>query len=60
MVSDKTSGRGDEKLLMEYGRVTDRELESIREIVGSERMSVGESILDLHGKDESFTSKAKA
>ncbi|MGD0917616.1 MAG: FAD-binding oxidoreductase [Thermodesulfobacteriota bacterium] len=39
---------------MEYGRVTDRQLESIREIVGSERMSTGESILDLHGKDESF------
>jgi D-lactate dehydrogenase (cytochrome) len=39
---------------MEYGRVTDKELESIREIVGSERMSTGESILDLHGKDESF------
>jgi D-lactate dehydrogenase (cytochrome) len=39
---------------MGYGKVTDRELESIREIVGSERMSTGESILDLHGKDESF------
>ena len=39
---------------MEYGKVTDRELESIRGIVGSERMSVGESVLDLHGKDESF------
>jgi hypothetical protein len=51
VVSGKTSGWGDEKLLMEYGRVTDRELESIRKIVGSERMSVGESILDLHGKD---------
>lgn len=39
---------------MEYGKVTERELESIREIVGSERMSTGESVLDLHGKDESF------
>jgi D-lactate dehydrogenase (cytochrome) len=39
---------------MEYGKITDRELEFIRELVGSERMSVGESILDLHGKDESF------
>jgi len=39
---------------MEYGKITDRELEFIRELVGSERMSVGESVLDLHGKDESF------
>jgi D-lactate dehydrogenase (cytochrome) len=39
---------------MEYGKITDRELEFIRETVGSERMSVGESVLDLHGKDESF------
>jgi D-lactate dehydrogenase (cytochrome) len=39
---------------MKYGKVTDRELESIRGIVGSERMSIGESVLDLHGKDESF------
>jgi D-lactate dehydrogenase (cytochrome) len=39
---------------MEYGKVTDKELESIRGIVGSERMSIGESVLDLHGKDESF------
>jgi D-lactate dehydrogenase (cytochrome) len=39
---------------MEYGKVIDKELESIRGIVGSERMSIGESVLDLHGKDESF------
>lgn len=39
---------------MGYGKVTDKELEFIRAIVGSERMSTGESILDLHGKDESF------
>ncbi len=39
---------------MAYGRVTDRELESIRGIVGTERVSIGESVLDLHGKDESF------
>ncbi len=39
---------------MEYGKVTDRELEWIRGIVGSERMSTGESVLDLHAKDESF------
>jgi D-lactate dehydrogenase (cytochrome) len=39
---------------MEYGKVTDKELEFIRGIVGLERMSVGESVLDLHSKDESF------
>jgi D-lactate dehydrogenase (cytochrome) len=44
---------------MAYGKVTDRELESIRGIVGSERMSMGESILDLHGKDESFHRKRR-
>lgn len=37
-----------------YGKVTDRELESIRGIFGVERVSIGESVLDLHGKDESF------
>jgi len=44
---------------MEYGRMTDRELESIRKIVGSERISMGESILDLHSKDESFHQRQK-
>jgi D-lactate dehydrogenase (cytochrome) len=44
---------------MEYGKVTDRELVSIRKIVGSERMSVGESVLDLHSKDESFHQRHK-
>jgi len=39
---------------MGYGKVTERGLGVIRKIVGSERMSTGESILDLHGKDESF------
>jgi D-lactate dehydrogenase (cytochrome) len=39
---------------MEYGKLTSKDLDCIREIVGSERMSTGESILDLHGKDESF------
>jgi len=39
---------------MEYGKVTNKELEFIRSIVGPERMSIGESILDLHSKDESF------
>src|SRR4030043_685382 len=44
---------------MAYRKVTYRELESIRGIVGSERMSTGESILDLHGKDESFHRKRR-
>ena len=39
---------------MSYGKVTDRELEFIKGVVGSERMSTGESVLNLHGKDESF------
>src|SRR3990170_4259696 len=39
---------------MTYGKVTDKELDFIREIVGPERVSTGESVLDLHGKDESF------
>jgi D-lactate dehydrogenase (cytochrome) len=44
---------------MEYGRVADKELEFIRKIVGSERISMGESILDLHSKDESFHQRRK-
>ena len=44
---------------MEYGRVTDRELESIKKIVGPKRISIGESILDLHAKDESFHQRRK-
>ena len=44
---------------MEYGKVTDKELEFIRSIVGPERMSIGESILDLHSKDESFHQRRK-
>ncbi len=39
---------------MTYGQVTVRDLEWIRSIVGAERVSTGESILDLHSKDESF------
>ena len=45
--------------MTEYGKVTERVLESIREIVGRERMSRGESVLDLHGKDESFHGRRK-
>ena len=44
---------------MKYGKVTNKVLEFIRSIVGSERMSVGESVLDLHSKDESFHQKHK-
>lgn len=40
--------------MMEFGKVAQRELDLIQGIVGSERMSVGESVLDLHGRDESF------
>jgi D-lactate dehydrogenase (cytochrome) len=48
-----------EKFFMEYEKVTDRELEFIKKIVGPERISVGESILELHSKDESFHQKRK-
>src|SRR4030066_1425117 len=40
--------------MMKYGKVTERELDLLRKIVGPGRMSTGESVLDLHGKDESF------
>ena len=44
---------------MEYRKVADRELELIKGIVGEGRVSTGESILDLHGKDESFHSRRR-
>jgi D-lactate dehydrogenase (cytochrome) len=44
---------------MSYGKLTDQELDFIRRIVGPERMSLGESVLDLHGKDESFHPKRR-
>jgi D-lactate dehydrogenase (cytochrome) len=44
---------------MGYGKLTDRELAFIKGIVGTERMSLGESVLDLHGKDESFHPKRR-
>ena len=44
---------------LKYGKVTDKELEFIRSIVGPERLSTGESILDLHSKDESFHQRRK-
>jgi D-lactate dehydrogenase (cytochrome) len=39
---------------MNYGKVTEKELETFRGIVGPERISIGQSVLDLHAKDESF------
>jgi len=45
--------------LVEYGKLTDKELDFIKGVVGRERMSVGESVLDLHGKDESFHPKRR-
>jgi D-lactate dehydrogenase (cytochrome) len=44
---------------MEYGNLTQRGLEFIRGIVGPDRMSTGESVLDLHGKDESFHQRCR-
>src|SRR4030066_2580076 len=45
--------------MMKYGKVMERELDLLREIVGPERMSTGESVLDLHGKDESFNHRQR-
>ena len=39
--------------------MTSNELEFIKSIVGPERMSQGESVLDLHSKDESFHLKKR-
>lgn len=44
---------------MKYTRVTNKELEFIRSVVGPERMSTGQSVLDLHSKDESFHPQRK-
>ncbi len=44
---------------MKYTKVTDQDLEFIRSLVGSDRMSTGESVLDLHSKDESFHQRRK-
>jgi D-lactate dehydrogenase (cytochrome) len=38
---------------MDYGKITETELDLLREIVGPDRVSTGESVLDLHGGDES-------
>jgi len=42
-----------------YTKVTNKELKFIQSLVGSERMSTGESVLDLHSKDESFHQRRK-
>ncbi len=44
---------------MEYTKVTKKELEFIQSLVGSGRLSTGESVLDLHSKDESFHQRRK-
>jgi len=44
---------------MTYGKLTNKELDFVREIVGPDRVSTGESVLDLHGKDESFHRKRR-
>ena len=44
---------------MKYAKVTKKELEFIQSLVGSERLSTGESVLDLHSKDESFHQRRK-
>jgi D-lactate dehydrogenase (cytochrome) len=44
---------------VKYAKITEKELELIKSIVGPERLSAGESVLDLHSKDESFHPKRK-
>ncbi len=44
---------------MSYGKFTNVELDLIRDIVGPDRVSTGESVLNLHGKDESFHRKRR-
>ena len=48
-----------EKNSVKYTKVTNKELEFIRSMVGAERMSTGESVLELHSKDESFHQRRK-
>jgi len=48
-----------QKTSAKYSKVTGQELDFIRSIVGPDRMSQGESILDLHSKDESFHLRKK-
>jgi len=43
-----------QKNSVKYAKVTKKELELIKSIVGPERVSTGESVLSLHSKDESF------
>jgi D-lactate dehydrogenase (cytochrome) len=45
--------------VVKYTKVTNKELDFIRSIVGPERLSTGESVLDLHSKDESFHPRRK-
>jgi len=39
---------------MTYGNVTKDDIATLKSIVGSERVSTGESVIELHSKDESF------
>ncbi len=48
-----------EKNSVKYTKVTNKELEFIQSLVGPERMSTGESVLELHSKDESFHPRRK-
>lgn len=48
-----------QKTSAKYSKMTSKELEFIKSIVGPERMSQGESVLDLHSKDESFHLRKK-
>lgn len=44
---------------MGYGRVTEKILEDLRKSISQERVSIGESVLDLHSHDESYHPKRR-
>ncbi len=39
---------------MGFGKITAKEIEIFTDLVGPDRISTGESVLELHGRDESF------
>ncbi|VUT24178.1 MAG: glycolate oxidase subunit GlcD [Candidatus Methanolliviera sp. GoM_oil] len=46
-------------LVMTYGSVTEKEINIFKSIVGAEKVSTGESVLELHSKDESFHERSR-
>lgn len=44
---------------MRYGRVTEKILEDLKKSISKERVSIGDSVLDLHSHDESYHPKRR-